>query len=378
EKDKPVEKLHKALAKLSLTAIENKLRFKIKREFARETIGNKMFKLACDLGWLNLVEKESQLQGTVYCFFHPTFQEYFAAQAIDDWHFFLDESPKDITKRIYRIFDSQWKEVILFWLGREDLKQDIKEKFIHDLVWFPDLCQGFYGYQAYFLAAAGINEFQDCSPDLTEEIVTKVIQLSFGYFNEEKQQWMQFLEPIAKPAQIALLETNQKIAIKFLIKRLNNCNKNSVIQEIINILGQIGVGDEKAIATIKNLLEDKELNQNETIKLCAAHNLCIIEPNNQKAIKTQIELLKTGNERWTKIYAARSLRVIGNNDRLAINELTNILKTNDNNCFDNTNILRFSSETLEIIAVGNKKFIQKLIEFINSDNNTWNCELAVS
>ncbi len=373
EKDKPVKKLHKALAKLSLAAIENKLRFRIKREFARETMGNKMFKLAWDLGWLNLVEKESQLQGTVYCFFHPTFQEYFAAQAVDDWHFFLDERSKDITKSIYGIFDSQWKEVILFWLGREDIKSDIKEKFISNLKEFRDFCQGFYGYQAYFLAAAGINEFQDCSLELTEEIVTKVIELSFGYFNEEIKQWIQFIEPITKPAKIALLETNQKIAIQFLIERLNNCKKSSVIQEIINILGKIAVGDDKAIATLKNLLEDKELNQNERISLCAAHNLGIIDPNNQKAIKTQIELLKTANHHWTQIDAAGSLQVIGNNDRLAINELTNILKTNDN-----TNILVFGTDTLEIIAVGNKKCIQELIEFINSDNNTWNCELAVS
>ncbi|MBP0009509.1 MAG: hypothetical protein J7526_13720, partial [Roseofilum sp. Belize Diploria] len=103
-----------------------------------------------------------------------------AAGAITDWHFFLpaDHSPEQPSSQPYRIFEPRWREVILLWLGREDVEDEKKEQFIEALVNFEDGCgewnlekvdRGFYQYQAYFLAAVGIGEFKSCS--LTDEIV---------------------------------------------------------------------------------------------------------------------------------------------------------------------------------------------------------------
>ena len=63
---------------------------------------------------------------------------------------------------------TQWREVILLWLGRDDVAQASKEEFIKYLIEFKDGCGGFYSYQTYFLAAEGIAEFADCS--LCEQI----------------------------------------------------------------------------------------------------------------------------------------------------------------------------------------------------------------
>jgi predicted NACHT family NTPase len=82
------------------------------------------------LGWLNQVgvAAEAENRGEkVYAFYHPTFQEYFAAQAISDWHYFLNHTPHNPAQGTYRIFEPQWKEVILLWLGREDVPYQQKE-----------------------------------------------------------------------------------------------------------------------------------------------------------------------------------------------------------------------------------------------------------
>ena len=86
-----------------------------------------LFKLANDLGWLNLVDRDAVTDEPVYAFFHPTFQEYFAALVIDDWNYFLprkhdNNNPMPVADT-YRIFESQWKEVILLWLGRENVQK---------------------------------------------------------------------------------------------------------------------------------------------------------------------------------------------------------------------------------------------------------------
>ena len=100
--------------------------------------------------------------------------------------------------------------MILLWLGREDVGDEEKEKFIQKLVELNDGVKNFYGYQAYFLAAAGINEFKACS--LASEIVRQVVKWAFGCFNIEKQEWRTFLNPIEEGARKAIPETIRQMA----------------------------------------------------------------------------------------------------------------------------------------------------------------------
>jgi predicted NACHT family NTPase len=88
------EELNAALGRLAREAIDKeKSRFGIRRDFALEVMGEELFKLATEkLNWLVEVYKDVETGKPVYAFFHPTFQEYFAACAIDDWHFFLNHN----------------------------------------------------------------------------------------------------------------------------------------------------------------------------------------------------------------------------------------------------------------------------------------------
>ena len=74
----------------------------------------------CNLGWLTCAGKNEH-EEDIYTFLHPMFQEYFAASTIKDWDYFLprlhDNKPVPCQGEIeltYRLFQSQWRQVVLF------------------------------------------------------------------------------------------------------------------------------------------------------------------------------------------------------------------------------------------------------------------------
>lgn len=131
------ERLNLALGELAKDAIDSdRSRFRLFESQVCRFLGypdSELFRLAIDLGWLNRVGVAAEnVDQAVYAFYHPTFQEYFAALAVDDWDYFLprDHVNYPVEGKKYRIFDPQWKQVILLWLGREDIDDSQKEEFI--------------------------------------------------------------------------------------------------------------------------------------------------------------------------------------------------------------------------------------------------------
>lgn len=219
------KELNAALGLLAREAIDKeKSRFGIRESFAIDVIGENLFNLACKLHWLNFVYKNAETDEKVYAFFHPTFQEYLAACAIDDWHFFLNhicQNPKD-TKASYRIFEPHWKGVIVLWLGREIDKEFRKQKeaFIDALVEFQDRCGYFYSYKAYFLSAVGIAEFWDCKR--ADGILTQIFHWGFGNHNGEGQKQHYIIENAAREV---FEETTHSRAINLLTELISKAEE---------------------------------------------------------------------------------------------------------------------------------------------------------
>ncbi len=386
DSDEKKDELHQALSKLALAGIDSNARFRLNRKVAHKQMGEEFFKLACDVGWLNLVDRDAKTDKEVYAFFHANFQEYFAALAIDDWDYFLprEHDNKPVVDR-YRIFEPQWKEVILLWLGRdEDEISDVeKEEFIKALVEFDDGCwdenlphllklkrnyeetsvivsKGFHRYLAYFLAAAGIAEFKDC--DLTDKIIQQVVEWGFGKFNSETRKWEEFIGKINQPAKEVLQETNREKAINALVDIIRNSNDDSTKLFAAQNLGEIDLSNENAI----NALVDLICNSNDdSTKLFAAQNLGEIDPSNENAVNALVDLICNSNDFSTRLSAAKSLGEIAVGNKNAINTLVDLIRNSN----DDSTKFSAVAKSLGEIAVGNENAINALVYLIRNSND---------
>ena len=286
------------LAKEAIDKQEN--RFCLQDKFIEGVFNNdSLFQLALKVGWLNEVgvDAKNPLK-PVYAFYHPTFQEYFAAKAIDNWNFFLPREHKDrpVYGKRYRIFEPQWKEVILLWLGREEEDREEKEAFIKRIINFNDGFNGkFYWYRAYFLAAAVIAEFRS---HFADEIAQQIITWSFdcfykevGYFSKNLQD-AQFHSSIIEGGRAALPEAYYHKAVEFILPLLEDKIKYRHIRhEAIKTLGVMGTGNCDAIQALNRIIDDPS--ENICCVEIAACSLGQISTDNLrlKAIKKIIDLM---------------------------------------------------------------------------------------
>ncbi|WP_199341039.1 HEAT repeat domain-containing protein [Nostoc spongiaeforme] len=371
--------LNLKLGELAKAAIDKEVtRFRLRQDIVSQFLGdadddNSLFKLAVNRGWLNQVGIDTTRK-PVYAFFHASFQEYFAATAIDDWHFFLNHVPKNPSKGIYRIFEPQWKQTILLWLGRpeENLKRQ-KQQFINALINFKDGCgkcnredvdKGLYEYQAYFLAAVGIAEFRHCSQ--TDEIVNQIVKWCFGYYNTRKQKWVRFIN-IAEEARETLRHTNRTEAIAALVKLLNlNQVDDYILTQVAETLKQIDSDNEQAITVLLQLIKVSKLNNYNP--MLVLKTLGKIGHGNHQVITVLVNLINTiavdnTVDKYICMQLLETLGKIGYGNEQAITALTKILKSNK---VDNA-ILFLAEQSLSKIGIGNEKAIIAVVELLISN-----------
>jgi hypothetical protein len=370
------KQLNAKLKELALAAIDKEEnRFCLRHKFVEGVLGERdgsVFQLALNIGWLNRVgvdAKNPNPNQPVYAFFHPTFQEYFAALAIADWDFFLprahdNHNPKPVSER-YRIFEPQWKEVILLWLGREDMAKQEREAFIKALVEFKDgIKYPFYRYRAYFLAVAGITEFWDCC--LADQIVKKIISISFGDFDIFKQKWVKVAEPIAERAREALQETHRERVVQDLSDILPIIMDENARLEAAFSLGQIAPGNSLAIQTLIQLGQTAKSNSNPKI---AFERLTEIGKGNLLAIQTLIQLIETTKNDEILSNAVQSLGQIGENNPLAIKTLTKLVQKDQDEWLRCT-----AAESLGQSNLGKTLAIETLTELAQTaQDEFWRC-----
>ncbi|MGQ4648940.1 HEAT repeat domain-containing protein [Lyngbya aestuarii] len=375
------QQLNKALGELAIRALtQEKTKFRLRHSLVGSVLGKPdegLFDLALQLGWLNQVGVAAEAKHwgeKLYAFYHPTFQEYFAAQAIEDWQFFFNHkfgSGPDFSSPIlgiplpwegtYRIFESQWREVILLWLGRKNVARKCKEEFIKALLEFDDGCgefcfngyryKGFYEYRAYFLAAAGIAEFADCSQ--SDEIIAELIKWGFGDFEAAKQEWVKFFDLIEKAARATLPETNRSKVIKALVRLLQLTEDGYTRWLAVYQLGKIGTGNPDAITALEQLLEVPE---DESIRWQAADSLGRIDHGNQKAITALVEMIASTESEYIRWQAADSLGKIGTENPEAIAALEQLVESTKNE-----SIRRRATYSLRKIDANSQEIISVLV-----------------
>ncbi|MEG4943116.1 HEAT repeat domain-containing protein [Microcoleus sp. F4-D5] len=315
-----------------------------------------LFRLAIkQLGWLQRVSPYQE----VYDFIHDSFKEYFAAKSIPHWDYFLKHVPHNPDKGTYLIFEPQWKEVILLWLGREDLDNEEKEKFIKSLVEFEDRCQDFYSSQACCLAASAIAEFKQCRR--AKQIVLWLVR--FGFSLET------FDTPIAQLARETLPETDRTLAITTVIDTINNRLNLCIGYLLVWALGEIGMGSPEAISTLLSLIctstPDATRYECNSNHYQAIDSLGQIAFNHLEAIKTIINLIDSHPDMLTRIKAADCLvKIAPSHKSKAINTLIELMDSEQNGNLRSKaayNLAKIDIQYLE-------KAIETLIKTIDSYN----------
>jgi hypothetical protein len=348
------ETLNAALGDLAKRAIDQETsRFRLRHEFVSNELGDpeqedSLFWLALKLGWLNQVGLAAESdEEEVYAFFHPTFEEYFAALAVDDWHEFLNHVPDNPALGIYRIFAPQWKEVILLWLGREDVRKDEKDAFLDALVGFDDSCGDFYRFKSYFLAAICLAEYEHYKG--TEEIFTQLIYWGFGDLNRMGE----ILEtPITTNAKAALFETNRRNLTTFLTNILRASQDEVRLLKLAKIAVQIKTDNEEEVEQVlNNLQSSKDL----SIRFYAS---CVLEKLRKKH-SISIETIEI-NEPKEKFYVLDENNKIVGHLTVAeyFNQLRQFARFIDLNSDDNSLLMENLNKLLNL---GRNNFNRSLI-----------------
>ena len=232
--------------------------------------------LALDLGWLSHLGLAPTTAEPVYGFYHPTFQEYFAAQAIPSPEVFLDPAQG------YPLFQDPWGEVLGLWLGRSDLDSIPKETLLQQLITFPDDCGGFYGCQAHCWGAIALAEFPQSQQ--AGAILETIVHWRFGQDSPE-------LLSRRQGASVALLKTDRPLAIAALEKFLGTVSHPFSQWNGAYTLGKVlDPGNGVAVATLTALLQEIR-GTALIIKLC--HSLVQVQPGHPGAIATLEHLLAT-------------------------------------------------------------------------------------
>ena len=247
------QELDRALSELALAAMkQSPSSFRMRRSFLERQFPDRpdLLSLALKLGWLVRVGYSYIHGEPIYSFYHPTFQEYFAARAIASWSEFF--GLETATGTITPVFMPNWHETILLWLGRDDVRTEAKVEFIDRLLTFDDRCGGLYSYRTKFLAARGLTEFGNYAG--TAALVKQLIQWRFA----KPDRAPQLPGPIIEQAGIALSRTDRAHSIPALETFIQTASKPLEQWLAAHSLGKnYDPGNPIAIATLTQLLQQQ-------------------------------------------------------------------------------------------------------------------------
>ncbi|MFB8796842.1 MAG: NACHT domain-containing protein [Microcoleus sp.] len=356
--------LHEGLGELAKAAIDGKSsRFRLSYRLVSEYLGERsdetsLLSLALSLGWLNRVGIDfDEPEESVYAFYHATFQEYFAALAVDDWDYFLPRNHVNfpVVGKEYRIFEAQWKQVILLWLGREGVGKEDKEEFIKALVEFQDGCGDdlyLYKYRAFFLIALGIFEFKK------RFISSKTVEVLIAiYFKNNLKSY--FSDSIIE----TIKNTDIVDSVTYIIKFFEEHDSIETYRKTLNILEIIGVSNQLAINFLIERIKLINATQESEILFSTLDTLQKISINSPETLFDLIDLMYSSpNYSWA--YAVAFIGIYSRNS-----EFNNLLKNKIFNSLNNTTnemlICSFAFSLLQIDR-NNETAIQLLYSMLTS------------
>ncbi len=292
------------------------------------------------IGIISQQEKDNQ-----YRFKDQTFEDYFAALAIDNWQYFLNKETKTL-----EIFSDQWQQILLFWLGREDITSEEKEALIEALISFKDECgqDNFYGFRAYLMAAIALSEFPTCS--FREKIIKQVFVWGLDDTDSPNLPTLvtrQAIEDVYRP-----------LVITHLINLITKNPQASNQQRGLFYLERLGKQNTEAIATLTQCLENTD---DQTLRWQIAETLGTIDEGNPTAINVIVKALETASSESDYQKAFLGLEKIAQGEGQGVKALVRLLHHQPT-----PNLRRRIFQCLEIVGKGNATAIAILVQLIRT------------
>jgi hypothetical protein len=265
---------------------QDRVRFRLHHHTVLECLTPELLELALQLGWLNQTGISISTGSKIYAFYHSTFQEYFAARSITDWHYFFTG---DLHHQL-PIFSPDWQETILFWFGRGDILNSDKEACIKALINFDKDRGGFYYHRAYFLAAAALAEFPESSH--ASVIIDRLLAWRFAKFIPAQTIWQFYPLPIQDGARLALRQADLVSAIAGLVKFIQTVENPFLKWQAAHSLGKVfDPGNSTAIQVLAAAIESV-YSGDLCIKMC--ESLSKVDPEyNHVAIDKLTDIIAT-------------------------------------------------------------------------------------
>lgn len=287
--------------------------FRLSTDFASQQLDPEQLTLALQLGWLQPLGWSQTTGEKVYAFYHATFQEYFAAQAVSDWQQLVELQTE--TETLHPIFISQWQEVVLLWLGRSDVAATDKTQLLQTLVDFADGCGGFYDTQAKLLATKGLAEFPSFSG--RHELLKQVIHWRFDQQKTKPAVWVSL-------AGEALAHSDHTLVIQALETYLKATPHPFAQWLAAHSLGKrYDPGNSVALATLETLLPQiPKLD----LQIEMAKNLADVQPGHPLALQTLQQIMQSEISLATRRKAAHRLGKIDPGNDTALQVLVKILQ----------------------------------------------------
>ncbi|WP_225901186.1 NACHT domain-containing protein [[Leptolyngbya] sp. PCC 7376] len=312
--------INKALGQLALQGLQNALqqfRFRQREvENIFDAFDPDLLTVTLQLGWLDVVGKSEETSEKIYGFYHQTFQEYFAATAIAQWQDLVAFQQSEETR--YPAFEYGWQEIILLWLGREDIANTEKEAFLQTLWQWQDNCGGFYSLWATCMVGKGLAEFPDFSEAKT--VINQLIQWRF----ETPKDGISLPPPIINQAGIALSRSDRQLTIPALENFLEQTNNPFDQWLAAHSLGKNhDPGNKRAITILEKLLAE---DSHPDMKLNLCRSLGLIDPTNKILLQTLTQILQTESKTSTLRKAALRLGRLYPAHPLAITTLETLFK----------------------------------------------------